>query len=278
MPPQNDRDLISNLIQDSEIFPPGLIYRYNDPNFGVAKNVVYEHAYGLTASTIADYYASLNINHYWKDLVLGSIETAQALDDNGNVIYEVVYSRVVDNLVNSQGESVDKDVLLPFPINPGDSTEINTVYPNSLINMRDQVIDTVGQISNILPRWMLSKQVNGQVLGFTPAWVIAYTQPGKSGQIKYNIETIFGTQLNSIDFEVDRYELDRLLTHNWDPIADSTHGAWEPTPAETTFDRIPGPETVFDGGSVKFIAPVDMYSDTTDYDKYLVFPKRTILG
>jgi hypothetical protein len=36
--------------------------------------------------------------------------------------------------------------------------------------------------------------------------------------------------------------------------------------------------TVFDGNSLKFIAPVDMYSNTTDYDKYLVFPYRTILG
>ena len=38
--------------------------------------------------------------------------------------------------------------------------ETTTVYPNSLINMRNQVIDTVGQVSNILPRWMLSRQVN----------------------------------------------------------------------------------------------------------------------
>jgi hypothetical protein len=38
------------------------------------------------------------------------------------------------------------------------------------------------------------------------------------------------------------------------------------------------PGTTFDGGSLQFIAPVDMYSNTTAYDKYLVFPKRTILG
>jgi hypothetical protein len=35
--------------------------------------------------------------------------------------------------------------------------------------------------------------------------------------------------------------------------------------------------TLFDGGSMQFIAPVDMYSNTTAYDKYLVFPKRDIL-
>ena len=371
MPPQNDRNLIQSLLQDQDIIPPDDLYRNDDPNFGRAQRVVYWHAYGLTSSTYADYISSLYENHYWKNLVLGSIETAQAVDDNGNVIYEVVYSRVIDDLVNSAGESVSKNVVIPYSINPGESTEIDVVYPNSLINMRDQVIDTVGKIADILPRWMLSKQTNGRVLGFVPCWVIAYTRPGKSGQIAYNIKTQFGTdQLNKIDFEVDRYELDRLLSKNWDSVTDQ----WVPHPAETTsFDlqahyQLPEPNdssfvfvggtgyavgnqiliagsdiggeddvndvvvtveqvdtlgtitearaagiapllsvgntytnvvgtnitgtgtgatwdlevvgedpTVFDGNSLKFIDPVDVYSNSQDYDRYLVFPYRTII-
>jgi hypothetical protein len=277
---------------------------------------------------------------------------------------------VIDNLLNSQGQSVSKQVILPYPIDKDQPTEVDVVYPNSLINMRDQVIDTVGQISNILPLWMTSKQDDGRVLGFVPAWVLAYAKPGKGQQLAYYIRTKFGERLNLIDFEVDRYELDRLLSKNWDPVNDT----WEPTPAETTFDlqahyQLPVPndsslvfsggigyavgdeilitgsqvggtdtlndivitvavvglsgnieqafcqgtaplfsvgdvyynisgtnitgtgtgatwdievvgedETIFDGQSVRFIAPVDMYSSTQVYDKYLVFPKRTILG
>ena len=368
MPPESDRALINQLIQNQDIIPNNLVYRADDPNFGVARNVIYQHAYGLTTATYADYVSSLRINHYWKNLVLGSIKTAQALDDAGNVLYEVVYSQVVDDLVNDAGQSVSKSVTLPYTVTLPDTTQVNTVYPNSLINMRDQVIDTVGQISNILPRWMLSKQVNGQVLGFVPAWVIAYCKPGKSGQVAYNIAQQFGDKLNLVDFEVDRYELDRLLTKNWDPIADSTHGAWVPTPAETTFDLnlhyevtaigggggtgyaignkisilgsqlggldgvnnvvitvqdigaggsitlvnlqgtaplfssgdtytsisgtnitgsgagatfnfvvASGEITTFDATSMRFEAPVDMYSSTDVYDKYLVFPRRNIL-
>jgi hypothetical protein len=176
--------------------------------------------------------------------------------------------------------------------------------------MRNQVIDVVGQISNLLPLWMLSKQQNGRVLGFTPAWVIAYCKPGTSGQVAYNVRTQFGQQLNLVDFEVDRYELDRLLSIHWDPIADSSHGAWVPPGAETTFDDgittnvsnwidtakqtvqwinnssdivswtsdYNGNPTTFDGTSMRFEAPVDMYSNTDAFDKYLVFPKRNILG
>jgi hypothetical protein len=274
MPPQNDRDLLNSLLQSVDIFPTDLLYRPQDPNFGVATQVKYWHAYGLTAATLDDYVNAMNLNHYWKNLVLGSIETAQALDSAGNVIYEVVYSRVVDNLVNNAGESVGKEVTLAYPINAGDSTEISVVYPNSLVDMRTQIIDSVGQISNVLPRWMISTQANGQVLGFTPAWVIAYTNPGESGQIAYNIKSIFGERLNLVDFDVDRYELDNLLTKNWN----RTTQQWIPTPPElTTFDVTPGPPTVFDGNSIQFIAPVDMYSNTQIYDKYLVFPKRNIL-
>ncbi len=257
MPPLDDRTLIDSLIQNSDIFQPDLIYRPQDPNFGVATRVIYNHAYGLTAATIADYYSALYENHYWKNLVLGQIETAQARDGRGNVIYEVVYSRIIDDLVNDQGESVSKQVELPYTIDYDPLTNVTTVYPNSLINMRDQVIDTVGQISNVLPLWMTSKQANGQILGFTPAWVIAYVKPGQAQRVAYYINTQFGTQLNLVDFKVDRYELDRALTHNWDPAYDSTQGSWIPNPSTlTTFDvephyQLPEPNDssfVFDGG------------------------------
>jgi len=221
MPPYTDRALINQLIQNSDIFRPKLIFRPQDPNFGIATSVIYNHAYGLTSSTYELYVSSLYRNHYWKNLILGEIKTAQATDASGNVIYEVVYSAVQDDLVNNDGISVSKQVTLPYPINAEDSTEITTVYPNSLPNMRDQVIDVVGQISNLLPLWMLSKQKDGRILGFTPAWVIAYCNPGCSGQVAYNIRTQFGQQLNLVDFEVDRYELDRLLSIHWDPVVPS---------------------------------------------------------
>lgn len=367
MPPQDDRDLVNSLLQSSTIIPPTLLYRGDDPNFGRATKVVYQHAFGLTAATYEDYVSSLYENHYWKNLILGSIETAQATDDNGNVIYEVVYSRVIGGFTNDQGKSVSKEVVLPYPIDPNTPGQVDTVFPNSLENMRNQVIDTVGQVSALLPRWMLSTQTNGRVLGFTPAWVIAYVTPGNSKQIAYNIRTQFGTQLNLVDFEVDRYELDRALTSNWDPVAEQ----WIPQPpSETTFDdeahyqvpenfvfnggsgyavndkiKILGSQvggiditndivitvqqvngigtiqqaiavgtapllsvgstystitgsniigtgagatwdievtgedpTVFDGGSLRFTYPTVIATDTTDYDKYLVFPYRTILG
>jgi len=371
MPPVEDRAKINNLLQNSDIFQQSLLYRPTDPNFGVAKNVTYYHAYGLSAATLDTYVNSLDINHYWKNLTLGQIEVAQAIDSTGAVIYEVVYSRIIDNLVNNEGVSVSKQVTLPYSVTVGMDT-VDIVYPNSLENMRNQVIDIVGQISNVLPLWMTCKQANGQTLGFIPAWIIAYANPGRGQQIAYYIGENFTSQLNTIDYEVDRYELDNLLTHNWNRedqqwgyddstvtphpsslttfdivglpafsmttsyqmgdviqyqtvpdgvriakiyvcIQDTTAGTlptdtdywsssaqdlilynagmaawindsdqvttWEDeyfTLAEWTYATPPG--TTFDGGSMQFVAPVDMYSNTNVYDKYLVFPRRNILG
>jgi len=310
MPPVHDRAIIDQLIQNQDLIPENLVYRADDPNFGVAKSVVYNHAFGLTAANIEDYVASLDINHYWKNLTLGEIKTAQAVDASGNVLYELVYSVIVDDAVNDQGESVAKELKLPYPVELDDGTDVTTVYPNSLINMRDQVIDTVGQISPALPLWMTSKQSDGRVLGFLPAWVIAYVKPGQSGRVAYNIKTRFGDQLNLIDYKVDRYELDKSQTYDWDPDIDN----WIPQPpVATTFDTfqlaptlvawtnnntftvnwsntnnqvlfwstppsgLPQRGTIFDGGSTRFITPADRWPGTDVYDKYLIFPRINIL-
>lgn len=237
MPPANDRVIIDELLGNPEIFVPDYIYRADDPNFGVARRVTYQHAFGLAPDTFDKYVESLYLNHYWKNLVLGPVKTAQAVDPvTGDVVYEVVYSEIIDNLVNSQGESVNKIVNLPYSIiDPTDgSTVITQVYPNSLVDMRDQVIETVGQISKKLPLWMTSKQANGTTLGFVPAWVMCYTKPGRSNQIAYYFSRYFSGNLNAVDFKVDRYVLDRTLSKNWD----TENQSWTPSPPTlTTFDR-----------------------------------------
>lgn len=264
MPPIDDRIKLDLLLKNDEIFPFDLIYRPTDPFFGVAKNVVYWHAYGLTSATREQYTEALDFNHYWKNLTLGQIKTARAVDSAGNVLYDVVYSDIVDPLVNNDGITVNKEVILPYAIEiqgfdrRADSTKVTAdsiletadcapcnlitgpcdpattlvVYPNGLVDMREQVVDTIGQISSKLPLWMTSVQADGNILGYTPAWVIAYVKPGLGGQIAYNLATKNTTPLNEIDFKADRYELDHTLSVNWDPVLKR----WMPPPEETTFD------------------------------------------
>ena len=250
MPPDNDRLAISELLNNEDIFVPDYIFRPDDPYFGKSRRVIYQHAFGLAPDSLETYVNSLYENHYWKNLILGEINTAQAVDPvSGEVVYEVVYSKIIDDLVNADGASVAKIVNLPYPIiDPTDgSTVLTQVYPNSLVDMRNQVIDAVGQISTKLPLWMTSKQTNGRVLGFTPAWVICYTKPDRSRQIAYYIQTQFQGHLNAVDFKVDRYVLDQTLSRNWDAETQD----WTPAPSLTTFDR-------YGSGQFPFLGYVDI--------------------
>ena len=84
---------------------------------------------------------------------------------------------------------------------------------------------------------------------------------------------------------MDRYILDRELTKNWIPNEDSTDGGNWIAPEQTTFNydqavnpTSSGNETTFDDDSIQFVSPVDIYSFTDEYNKYLVFPKINILG
>jgi len=299
LPPKTDRQDIINFLSDTTIFQPEFIYRSDDPNYGVASDVVYNHAYGLKAGAISSYVQAMNLNHYERNITLGPLKTAQAVDENDNVIYEVVYSEVVDDLSNQQNQSVSKSVVLQNAVEVNGTT-VDTVYPNSLFNMREQIIDEIGRVTPALPQWMISKQVDGRILGFTRAWVIAYTVPGKSGRVKYDIEQAYPEGFNFVDFEIDRYDIDKKLTKNWNPTVDVTgdtvdsteptvdsirittdlaprSGNWQLSSGMTTFDRNSGEETVFDSGAMRFVSPVDQYTASDEFDKYVLYPKVTIL-
>ena len=228
---QQDRDTLKSLLDNQDVLNIDWLYRPDDPNFGKATSVEYQHAFGLYASSLDDYVTAIQLNHYRKDLVLGEIKTAQALDANDNVIYEVVYSEINGGLLNNNGKSVSLSVALDTTANIN-GVDYTTVYPASLLNMQTRLINQTGQFGEILPDWMKSKQTDGQVLGFTPAWVIAYTKPGRSKQIAYNIGQTFTGKLNSIDFTIDRYIIDRRASQHWD----FTNEKWL-TGLETTIDN-----------------------------------------
>lgn len=289
-PSIEDRQLLDTLLDNDSLIPDDYLYRPNDPYFGKATSVIYEHAYGIRSSSFEEYVAAVTKNHYWRQLTLGEIKTAVARNEQtGEIIYEVVYSSIVDNLVNPEGESVSKDVFWPrfIPLNLGpwytSDTDIYTsyegedgpppefytsltpgfariLYPNSLPNMREQVGDELGQEfnTNLLPLWMTSQQANGSTLGYTPAWVICYTRPGFGEIVKDNINNNWKNpvgqiqRLNQINFKIDRFTVNKSNTYNYDN--NLSPPAWTSLPSAT---------------------PVPDPLDSKDF--YVLFPRPTIL-
>lgn len=283
-PSISDRNLLASLLDNDSLIPPEYLYRPSDPYYGKANAVVYEHAYGIYASEFDEYVAAVTKNHYWRQITLGEIKTAVARDDAGNIIYEVVYSEVIDNLINPKGISINKEIywprFIPLELGPWYTSEENiftsygdpsfytsltpgfarVLYPNSLPNMREQVGDVLGQEynSNILPKWMTSQQRDGSTTGFVPAWVICYTKPGFAETIKNNILTnwvdVVGNSytLNTINFKIDRFTVDKSTTFNYDK--NLVPAAWTGLPSAS-----PAPDPL----------------DSKNF--YVLFPRQTIL-
>jgi hypothetical protein len=128
------------------------------------------------------------------------------------------------------------------------------LYPNSLYNMRNRVGQVVGQVFNstLLPQWMTSQQANGSTLGYTQAWVICYTKPGFADAIKTKIETVWPYTLNQINFQIDRFSVDKSATYNYNNATQPA--SWSGLPSAT-----PTPDPL------------------NSKDFYVLFPRQTIL-
>jgi hypothetical protein len=163
-------------------------------------------------------------------------------------------SSIVVNV--AQSLTTNQQVLFNNPLvtslTPGTA---QTLYPNSLSNMRQQIYDSLGQINDqsLLPIWMVSQQLDGSILGFTPAWVICYAKVGFGEIIKNNIETLWPYKLNEIDFQLDRFEVDRSKTYNYDGVNINGQPIWDTLPS----------------------AQPNVINDNAD--SYILFPRKTIL-
>jgi hypothetical protein len=76
-----------NILQDQSVFPPELIYRSNDPWFGMAQDVKTLFLPGLNPSEAATYINAMQTNHFNKRLLFGDIKSAVAKQDG---VYDVI--------------------------------------------------------------------------------------------------------------------------------------------------------------------------------------------
>ena len=232
--PLADREIFMSVINNKSIFPAELIYRPTDSNFGKASEIKFLFLPGLEPTKTEDYAAALQESHYTKRINLGEVKTAQAVDADLNVKYEVVYVDIIDNLSNNGQTLKDRKTLTTKnPYYDKNGTAYRDMSANSLYLMQKQLADSIGYSNKgALPDWMTSPQENGRVLGLTRAVVLAYTVPGASKLIAYRLQAN-GIVFNNLNFDVDRYVLDNNLSKNFDITNNKFYAS-----AETTFDRV----------------------------------------
>ena len=214
-----------------------VVYRPDDPYFGLANDLKFLAMAGLNASQLQDYVAAMNLYHRDKQINFGELKWAVALDSNLNVKYEVVYAEILD--YNTEAGSKLSVDLSKNVVDPGSTKS----FSNSFGNFDSAIVNDIGyQYQGALPDWMTSIQPDtGKPLGFIRAVVLAYLAPGWGKTILFRYQSGlassgFGvtTLINQYAFTADRYQIDRALTVNYDPVNERFDKA-----VSTTFDIIP---------------------------------------
>ena len=102
--PEAQRKTLTEIITDSRIFDNDKIYRPNDPNFGLQKNLQMLIYSGIETKLVNRYVAAMARNHKRKSFKLGEVKTAIAKNPgSSSIVYEVVYIEVIDPAESTTG-------------------------------------------------------------------------------------------------------------------------------------------------------------------------------
>jgi len=243
-----------NLINNANVIDTAVVYRANDRNFGVQKELRALVWGGIETLSVSSYISAISKNHKKKRFMLGDVKTAVAkTPGTNNVIYEVVYVDLIDagkpssgktnvsfNTVNNKRITVDSIRYEPTT----DYVELNSqykpsyrnrpLYPNTTTVDSDaikasQSTESKRYISNIDTMRDRIKEAGNISKDFLPLWMRT-GQNGSLTELGYVLaiplvytkpgysEIIAANILNNgFDFKTLDYEIDRY-------IIDSTAG------------------------------------------------------
>jgi len=226
------RNKFLQIVENSEIFQPDLIYRSNDPFWGRRRDITMLAGYGITASTPADYIAAMINRHYDKKYFFGEYGTSIAKDQNENPIYEVIWVELIEQTrayVKGIKQSTPSGVvdlrkrIIGFN-NPNYDSNDPTGYElkiNDEVLMRKDISEALGTTNPAaLPAWMTSIQADGTVSGYVTKVPLAYVNVGEGDKILFLLKkkAAMGSipDIREIPFIADRYILDDNLSRYFD--------------------------------------------------------------
>lgn len=244
--PVTERNLWESVVTDYNLFPVNTLYRPDDPNFGVNKEMRTLIAKGVKNIDPSTVLQALNLNHARKTYYFGDFKYAESRNPlNNDLEYEVVYVDLIDPLENINGspdlaQRIVRDYGGTEPIT-ADTTDISAdssyvradyanveiIYPNSTTNMRyrlDQFLDTIE--TGFLPYWMRSlQQSTNDRLGYTKALVLGYVKPGEARRVLKRL-TQADINFNQIHYEVDRYYVEPIYKYDVVTNFDARETTW----------------------------------------------------
>ncbi len=200
---RDKRNDYRSFVSNPTIFDPTVIYRPNDPEFGVQPQIKMLLETGIQQVDLDLYANAMQSYFHRKNFYFGEVKTIAAQDSTGKTIYDLVYVDIVDN------QMINKTT---------------TNYAVSVANMQGQLEaiqiegNTISVNEHLQPKYMTTLQASiGVPIGFIKAVPLCYTVPGAGTKIISRI-TYSGFDFNQFNFDTDRIVIETTINSgqtNW---------------------------------------------------------------
>jgi hypothetical protein len=316
--PQRLRDTFRTALSSVSTIGDGteVIYRSDDPWFGIPKDFKFLAMVGLRPNTPAEYIQNMVLFHKDKEITFNDLKWAVALDENYNPKYEVVYFEVNDynntakntagsgrkqatlsryeergsvgNVATSAVDLIELGELVTTAEDYGTVVESLTTGTslsgsNSFGNMTEELIQGIGyEFQGALPEWMESVQPDtGQALGFTRAVVLAYCKPGYGKQLAFRYVTNQTTSGFGVNALINQYSFiaDRYRLDRSMTLNYNVDTEKFARARTTSFDRIPSIGKIDRGPWVAQDVDVTEQISSIDYgnNEYIAVGQNSVI-
>lgn len=183
-----------------ELIPDADLYLPDDPAYGRPNEYDVFVTNNIHTDDKNEIQLILGEHHKRFSSLMGIPTYATGKDNFGNPIYEVIYIPLIDPQTGSE-YNIPSDGDIDY-------------YSHSFDNIRREVRQL--ENSELLPSWMrVSQDSEGTILGYVPAIILAYVQPGKAKSV---IQT-FTQIINQTNFNIQETTFDRhvLLSEKVNP-------------------------------------------------------------
>jgi hypothetical protein len=209
------RNTWSQFIDNTTIFTPTSIYRANDPNFGIQRDLSMLVFAGIETKEAAAYVSAMGLNHKKKRFHFGSIKKATAIVPGTKTpVYEVIYIQMLDplepggkrlpNVVTNLGKNpnaitVDKSNIIwsrkisdlsidsPFSERPDEIISVDSRgYEVSNPNVTEYFPNSISIWRDRLRNWSDNGESFDLERRYLPLWMRSI-QPGEKTELDFQL-------------------------------------------------------------------------------------------
>ena len=196
--PSYQRVQFQQILQDRSVFPPSMIYRSEDPYYGLATDIKFLFLAGLNPSTLSSYAEAIRHNTFTKRVNFGSVKTAVATDGSYDV-QEITSGNIIGTYSDTIGFIPLPQYVNEYPTantQPAGTTQSNqhVIYEVVYLTVSDDNTTNLGfgPPDTEYPAIANPYETYGNAYGVVNGYVVAYPN---------SFENMANVVVNSLGYE-----------------------------------------------------------------------------